>query len=154
MAARRKKLTVIVAVAAAVALTGAAMALWSATGQGDGRATALSAQDVTVTAVVGTADLYPGFTNGDVYFTLTNTNPYAITFTDMTVNSITSLDIGNCPSANVTVTGASGLALNVAANTTSGTLSVANVATMLITAPNGCQGVGFNVNLTLTGSQI
>lgn len=149
---RRKSLYVVVAVVV-VAIGGIAMALWSATGTGSGRATATSAQSVTVTASTGPGDLYPGFTAGDVYFTLTNPNPYAVTFTSMTAGTVTSADPTACPSANVTVTGATGLSLTVAANSTSGQLSIADVASMASAAPDGCQGMSFDIALTLTGSQ-
>lgn len=133
---------------------GFAPAAWSGSGSGSGRATARTAQTATVNATTGAADLYPGFTDGDVHFTLTNTNPYPITFTSMSSGTVTSLDAGNCPAANVTVdASASGLSLTVAANSTSGPLSIADVVNMAAAAPDGCQGVGFNIALTLTGSQ-
>ena len=149
----KKKLMIGVA-SLVIAAGGVAVALWSATGTGSGTARALTAQTVTVTAQTGAADLYPGFTGGDVYFSLTNTNPYAITFTSMTAGVVTSGDEANCPASNVTVANASGLTLNVGANATSGTLTIANVASMASGAPDGCQGVTFTVALTLTGSQV
>jgi hypothetical protein len=137
-----------------LALSGVALALWTSTGSGSGRAQSLSAVGVTVTATTGTADLYPGFANGDAYFTLTNTNPYPIRFTSMTSGTVTSSDTTACPSSNVTVDGsASGLTLDVAANSTSAPLSIADVVNMDVAAPDGCQGKTFNIALTLTGSQ-
>jgi hypothetical protein len=136
-----------------VGVTGMAFALWSASGTGSGTSTALSAQTVTVTAVTGTADLYPGFTDGDVSFTLTNNNPYPVTFTSMTAGTVTSSN-GGCPAAtHLSVDNASGLSLTVAGNSTSGTLSIPDVVTMASGAPNACQGVTFTIALTLSGSQ-
>jgi hypothetical protein len=132
----------------------AAWAMWSANGSGSGRSTALTAQTVTVNAVSGTADLYPGFNNGDLFFTLTNTNPYPVRFTAMSAGTVTSSDTVNCPSSNVTVdASATGLTVDVAANSTSGTLSVADVVNMALAAPNGCQGKTFTIVVTLTGAQ-
>ncbi len=151
---RKWKIAAIVGAFVGVAGAGIGYALWSANGTGSGRAAAVSAQSVTVTAVTGAADLYPGFTQGDVFFTLTNPNPYPVTFTAMASGAVTSSDIPNCPSSNVTVaTTATGLTLNVAANATSATLSIPNVVTMIGAAPDGCQGKTFDIALTLTGAQ-
>ena len=115
----------------------------------------VTAVTVTVTAVTGTADLSPGFVDGDVFFTLTNTNPYPVTFTSMASGAVTSSNTGACPSSNVTVdASATGLSLTVAANATSATLSIPDVVNMLAAAPDGCQGKTFDIVLTLTGSQV
>lgn len=147
-----KKFAVIGAVGS-ILVAGTVAALWSANGAGGGQAKALTAQSVTVNAAVGAADLYPGFSAGDVYFTLTNTNPYPIEFTAMTSGAITSSNAGACPASNVTVASASGLSLTVAANATSTSQSIADVVSMGSAAPDGCQGVTFTIALTLTGSQ-
>jgi hypothetical protein len=149
----KKKVAVVGLVVAALLGGTVAYALWSANGTGSGNAKALTAQTITVNASTGTADLYPGFTGGKVYFTLTNPNPYAVTMTNMTSGAITSSDPTNCPSSNVTVGNASGLTLNAPANSTTGQLSISNVASMAVGAPDGCQGVTFTVALTLTGTQ-
>ena len=151
---RRLKIAVTGATIVGVACGGVSWAVWSANGSGSGRASSLTAQSVTVTAATGSADLYPGFTQGDVFFTLTNPNPYPVTFTAMASGAVTSSDIPNCPSSNVTVAAtATGLTLNVAANATSATLSIPNVVTMAAAAPDGCQAKTFNIVLTLTGTQ-
>lgn len=151
----KHKFVVVGAVIGTLAVGGIAAALWSSSATGPGRAGARTAQTVTVAAVTGAADLYPGFTGGDVYFTLANTNPYPIEFTLMTAGTVTSSNPTNCPvSGNVSVVGASGLTLAVAANATSGTLSIADVVSMTAAAPDGCQGVTFTIPLTLTGSQV
>ncbi|HEX2785768.1 MAG TPA: hypothetical protein VHN36_19495, partial [Ilumatobacteraceae bacterium] len=118
----------------------AAYALWTSTGSGSSGAKALTAQTITVSASSGTADLYPGFTQGDLYFTSANTNPYPVTFTSMTPGSITSSDQTNCPAANVSVVSASGLSIVVPAGATASPGTVANVVTMAAGAPDGCQG--------------
>lgn len=149
----RKQKTATVVVIAGLIGGGAAAALWSANGAGSGQARATTAQSVTVTAATATADLYPGFTGGDVSFTLTNPNPYPITFTSMTPGAVVSSNAGACPASNVTVIGATGLSLPVAASSTTGTQSISDVVTMVAGAPDGCQGVTFAINLTLSGAQ-
>lgn len=151
---KKKKKAVIALGVAAVVGGGAAAALWTATGTGPGQSKALTAQTVVITAATATADLYPGFTAGDVFFSMNNTNPYPITFTSMTAGTITSSNAGACPSTNVTVASATGLNLSVGANSASSAQSIADVVTMAAAAPDGCQGVTFTINLTLSGSQV
>jgi hypothetical protein len=83
---KRKKLFIALVGIAMLVLGGIAYATWSAVGSGSGTATAKSAVNITVAGSPGTADLYPGG-SGAVYFTLDNTNPYAVTFTDMVAGS-------------------------------------------------------------------
>jgi hypothetical protein len=139
---------------------GAVFALWSATGTGPGRARATTAVTATVTPVncAGTpacVDLYPGYTGGDVYFTITNANPYSITFTGMTAGAVTvdALHAAACPASSITVSPASGLSLLAPASSTTAELSISNVVTMISAAPDGCQGASFDISLILTGSQ-
>lgn len=107
----RKKIVVTTAVLFTLAAGGVAVALWSATGSGSGQAQATTAVAAEIAAASGEPDLFPGFTDGDVSFTITNDNPYDIEFTDMTAGTVTSSDEANCPASNVTVAGASGLSL-------------------------------------------
>ena len=149
----RNKVAALVIALTVMLTAGLAVALWTANGTGSGNARALTAQTITVNATTGTADLYPGFAGGDVHFTLTNTNPYAVTFDAMTPGAITSSNPGACSASNVTASSATGLSLPVGANATSGAQSIANVVAMDSGAPDGCQGVTFTIALTLTGSQ-
>lgn len=135
-------------------VAGGAYALWAAQGAGSGSASSGAAVTVTVTASDGPTDLYPGFTEGDVYFTLTNDNDFPVVFTAATAGVVTPDDAELCPAANVTVAGATGLDLEVAANTTTEQLSIPDVVTMLASAPDDCQSMSFGVVLTLTGSQV
>jgi hypothetical protein len=149
---RRRKLICIAVAGVTLLGGGIAAALWTANGTGSGQSRALSAQVLTVTAATGAADLYPGFTGGDVFFTITNPNPYPVTFTSMTSGVITS-SIPACASSNVTAGTATGLSLAVLANATSGMQSIVDVVTMDSAAPDACQGATFTIALTLTGSQ-
>lgn len=148
-----KKLAVVATAVGVVVAGGVAYALWSATGSGSGTATALTAQTITVTAATGAADLYPGFTQGDVYFTVSNNNPYAVTFASMTPGTITSSNEGACPAAKLTVASATGLGMAVAGNASNVAQSIPNVVTLASDAPDGCQGVTFTIALTLSGTQ-
>lgn len=132
---------------------GIAGALWSASGSGSGEANAVTAQVVTVSAATGAADLFPGFSGRDVFFTVTNPNPYSVLFSSMAVGTVTSSDPIGCPSSSVSVASATGLNVAVAANTTSATQSIVDVVTMVAGAPNACQGATFTIALTLSGSQ-
>ncbi len=151
---RRKKITSIVIAGLIMAAGGITYSMWTATGSGPGQAKALTAVALTVNAATGTADLYPGFSGGDVYFTLTNTNPYGVNFTSMTAGAVTSSDPSGCPATNVTVASAGSLNLSVGANATAVPESIADVVSMASAAPNGCQGAIFTIALTLTGSQV
>ena len=149
----KQTLVVVGSAGAAVAAAGTAYGLWTSSGAGSGRAQATTAQTITVTAATGTADLYPGFADGDVRFTLTNPNPYPVTFTSMSPGAITSSNQGACNASLVTVDPLAGLSLAVGAGQTTGMQTIADVVTLDGTAPDGCQGVAFTIQLTLTGSQ-
>ncbi|MCB1002862.1 MAG: hypothetical protein KDB35_01630 [Acidimicrobiales bacterium] len=152
-AQKRNKIAALVIAITVLLTAGLAVALWTADGTGSGNARALTAQTITVNATTGAADLYPGFTDGDVHFTLTNPNPYDVEFDSMTPGAITSSDPVNCPASNVSAVGDTGLSLPVSANSTSGAQSIQDVVSMSAAAPDGCQGVTFTIALTLTGSQ-
>jgi hypothetical protein len=150
---RRKKILAGGAILATVALAGgAAFAAWSSDGGGSGRARSIEAVDAVINPANGTADLYPGFDEGDVYFTIDNPNDYPITYTTMTAADVTSSDETACAASNVTVDGATDLAL-VAPPGTSTQLSIADVVSMDLAAGDGCQNQSFDVELTLTGAQ-
>jgi hypothetical protein len=156
-----RKMTVVSAFLAVASIAGIAFAVWTATGTGSGNAKALTAATVTVDAVTGTADLYPGGPAGNVSFTLTNTNPYAVSFDTVTAASVSSVSggIGGSPPCATTDLTVATLPLTgftpvtVGANTTSATQSISGVISMDSEAPNACQGAVFTVSLTLTGSQ-
>jgi hypothetical protein len=149
----RKKKFLVLGAAGAVALgSGAAYALWTASGTGPTSSLSRTAITITVAASTPTADLYPGFTGGDLAFTLRNDNPYPVTFSSMAPGTVTS-GSGTCAASNVTVAPASGLTLTVAANSTSAPQVIDNVVTMSVNALDACQGVTFTVPITLTGTQ-
>ncbi len=146
---------VIVAGGVACALVmGVAFALWTQTGTGTGSAKALQAAPSTVAVDSATADLYPGFDGGDLYFKVDNPNPYPVRFTSMTAGAVTSSNPTGCPESNATVANKSGLSIDVPANTTTAvSKTIADVVTLASNAPNACQGVTFSINVTLSGAQ-
>jgi hypothetical protein len=150
---KRRKLVIGGCIAVAAIGGGAvAYAEWSNTASGTGRARATTTVQASVDPVDGTPDLYPGFTQGDVFFRIQNPNGFPITYTDMTPGTITSSDPAACPASNITVAPKAGLSL-ASPTGTSGTLSITDVVAMAQTAPNGCQGVSFGIALTLSGLQ-
>jgi hypothetical protein len=105
---------------------------------------------VRVTAVAGSADLYPGFAGGDVAFTVANPDPWPLTFDSMTPGAISSDSPSRCPAGAISVAPATdlGLTLGPAALRT---VSIRDVVAMAESAPDGCQGVTFTVALRLSG---
>jgi hypothetical protein len=110
-------------------------------------------EPITVIPADGPPDLFPGFNAGDVTVRLENPNPFAVTVRTMTPNGVTSGDPEACPSSNVTVRPADGLALFVAAASTTGPLTIPDVVSMARDAPDGCQGVGFTIRLDVTADR-
>lgn len=156
---KRVALSLASAVVTVGVTAGAAVAVWSASGSGSGSGAATIAQGLTVTAITPTgpaASLYPGGPAAPVYFQVANPNPYAVTITGLSWGTPTSTDPAACPSSDISVdTGApTTVSISIPANTPAGTAYQENgVLDMSHSAPNGCQGVAFNVPLTVTGTQ-
>ncbi len=131
----------------------ATFASWSASGTGDATAGAAIARPLVVTAGTTTADLYPGFGLGDVFLTVDNPNPYPVVITAITPGAITS-SAPACTASNVSVATATGLSIPVAAGALAAAVTVPNVVTMIAGAPDACQGVTFDVSVTLAGAQV
>jgi hypothetical protein len=148
----------------AVAGTCIAFAAWTANGSGPGSSQALTSVDSVVSADTATADLYPGAPAGAVFFKITNTNPYDVTFTKITSISVVSDDTANCPTlGNVSVPAATvnapivlATGVSVPAHTTAAlavSRSIPGLVTLDHGAPDGCQGKTFTTTLTLLGMQ-
>lgn len=147
-------------VAAALLGGGVALATWSASGSGTGSALAYTEQTVTVNAVALTstsASLYPGGPAGNVYFTVTNPNPYEVKITNIAWGTPTSSDPTACPSSVISVdSGAptSGLDLVIPADGTSPAVQVNSVLDLSSSATDACQGNLFDVPVTVSGQQV
>lgn len=133
-------------------VVGLAYAVWTSQGGGTTRSAATAAVAAVVSPADGDPDLYPGFTEGDLAFTVANPNPYPVTFTDMVAGTVASSDEANCPGTWVTVEDASNLNVHATPGD-SETLTIADVVAMDADAPSGCQNVYFDVTVTLTGYQ-
>lgn len=160
MKARKLVIAGAAVVAAVLMGGGLAFAYWSATGSGSGSALADTAQPVTVNTVALTstsASLYPGGPAGNVYFTVTNPNPYPIKITNITWGTPTSSNPTACSSALISVDpGAptTGLDITVGANGTSTPVEVSAVLDLSSSATAGCQGNSFSVPITASGQQV
>ena len=131
---------------------GVAMAAWTQTGSGSGAAQAKTAVASVVTAGTTTADLYPGKTGGNLSMSITNPNPYPVTFTSATGGAIT-VDAGHagCTTTGVTVSTASFAGITVPAGS-GGTALSAPIVAMDNTSLNACQGATFTIAVTLSGT--
>ena len=134
---------------------GGAYAYFASTGSGTGHATTGSPVTVIATATSGTADLLPGG-SGAASFTLNNTNPFAVTFKQVTSAGVVSNNTIACPSANVsiaeTIPFTFSPTITVSGGGTSGTETIAHLVKLAATAPSSCQGITFTVTFTLSGS--
>ena len=148
---RRRLLAVSVVTAVVTTAGGVAYGAWSSAAAGTSGARSLTAVTATVDVVVGAADLYPG-ASGAVHFTVTNPNDYPVLFTAADLGAVVSDDETACPAANLTVTDKTGLAIAVAAGSTSADQFLPTAVTLSSTAGDGCQGRTFVVTTTLTGS--
>ncbi len=148
------------AVAAVLIGGGVALATWSASGSGTGSALAYSEQTVTVNAVAlssGQASLFPGGPAGNVYFTVTNPNPYAIKITNVAWGTPSSGNPLACPSSVISIDAnapTGGLSLTIPADGTSAAVQVNGVLDLASTATDTCSGNSFNVPVTVSATQL
>lgn len=150
-----RKIAVTSAATLGALIVGIAFANWTATGSGSGSAKAVTATVSAVTGDTPNATLYPSATfNGDLFFKVDNTNPYPVRFTDATLGTVTSSNPTGCPASNVAVQNATGLTIDVPADTTTPqSAQLSDVAKMSSSAPTQCQGVTFTIAVDLSGTQ-
>jgi hypothetical protein len=156
----RKLLVLVGAPIAAVGIgVGVASAVWTVGGSGSGAGGATVANNLTVTATTPTgaaASLYPGGPAGAVYFTVNNPNPFAVTITGIQWGTPTSSDTTTCANSNISLDPAAptSVSISIPANGSgTGGYSEPGVLDLAHTAPNGCEGVSFNVPMTVTATQ-
>jgi hypothetical protein len=158
---KHKKPIIAAAVAAGVlaAGVGTAVAVWTVTGTGSGSGGAAIASGLTVTAFTPTgaaANIYPGGPAGSVNFQVANPNPFAVTITAIQWGTPVSTNPSSCPTSNISLDANAPTSVNISvpANATPGTVYVVpGVLDLAHSAPNGCQGVSFNIQMTVTGAQ-
>jgi hypothetical protein len=149
----------VIAVGAIVATAGAALAVWTVSGSGSGSGAATVANNLTVTALTPSgpaASLYPGGPAGSVYFQVANPNPFAVTITGLAWGTPTSNNPTTCPNSNISLDPAAptSVSISIPANATASTAyQIPNVLDLSHGAPNGCEGVSFNVPVTVTATQ-
>jgi len=144
------------ALALAVAGAGVAYAAWSANTSGQGSAVAMVAQAITLSPnASGTATMYPGGPAATIYFNASNPNPYAVNFTTASYSSPVSNSTVSCPNSNISIAPGAPTTVSVSlpANASNVPLSIPGVLQLSHTAPDGCQGVSFNVSVQLTGAE-
>jgi hypothetical protein len=153
-------LTTAASVMAAIAVTaGVAIAVWTVNGSGAGAGAATVAQSLTVTAFIPSgpgATLYPGGPAGPVYLTVANPNPFAVTITGLSWGTPVSTNPTSCANSNISLdpSAPTTASISIPANAPAGTVYQINgVLDLAHSAPNGCQGVGFDIPLTVTGAQ-
>jgi hypothetical protein len=133
---------------------GIAFAAWTAGGSGNGYAKAATVGALTTVdaSASTTAQLYPGGT-GDVKITVSNPNAFPVTVTGVSGSgTITSNAGATCTNATgVTFTDTTGLT-DVAAASTTTTITLTNKASMSNSSNNACQGAIFTIPVTLTGT--
>jgi hypothetical protein len=147
-----------VAVAALIIGSGIAIAAWSVSGTGSGSGAATVASSLVVTPVTpagANASLYPGGPAAPVFFNIQNPNPFAVTITSVAWGSATSTATGSCASTNISIDAAAPttLSITVPANSTASDVQVNGVLDLAHSAGNACQGVAFDVVMTVTGVQ-
>lgn len=136
-----------------------AMAAWVATGTGTGSAMAITATDLVVSDGTASPDLYPGFTDGDLYLSVENPNPYDVTVTTIepdllgTVSSDGGVDCQGADTGVVLDAGQTTLpvAVDIAAGATE-SFTVEDVVTMTNDSDDSCQGATFSIPVTVTGA--
>jgi hypothetical protein len=147
-----KKSSVAVVLTGMLLAASVATAAWLANGDGSGAAKAISATPLTVEVATASADLYPGFTNGDLFLKINNPNPYAVTVTTVTpgTGSVTSDAVG-CGTGQVSIDASTTVSIDVPASSST-TTSVADIVNMGATAANACQGATFTIPVSVSGT--
>lgn len=129
---------------------GVAVAQWSALGVGGGAVSAGAPVVVTVHGGSVPADLHPGAT-GDLALALDNPNGYAVRFTEMTGGAVTP-SAASCPAGAVALVDGP-VDLVVPAHADGHAEVLEDVVRMARSAPDGCQGATFSIEVSLVGTQ-
>jgi hypothetical protein len=159
MKLRSARRTTIVAMFVGGMLAGSvALAAWVATGTGTGSAKAISAVPLVVVNGTASADLYPGFTDGDLYLGVTNPNAYPVKITSVAqaAGSVSSDKGVACQGAGTGVSLDVGsivlpAPVSIAAGATV-PFTVVNVVNMTNASDDSCQGATFTIPVTVTGA--
>ncbi len=148
---RGRKVAVLAIGAVGALAATAAFAAWTVGGGGTGTATATSAQNLTTSVATTTAALYPGLTGSNLYLTVNNPNPFAVTITSVNANGAATADAGHPTCVTTGVTYTTTAVSQVVPASGSASFTVPSVA-MSNASDNGCQGATFTVPVTFTAS--
>ena len=150
----RSRGSLIAAVVAALAVTGAAAAYWTGGGGGAGAGSTGTTQPVTLSPATPVAQLYPGGRSG-VRLTVTNPNPAPVRVDSFGLDTTQGTG-GFAVDAGHAGCGLSSLSVTTDTNGGAGwtipgggavTLTLADALAMHTTAANACQGATFTVHL-------
>lgn len=147
---RKTKRTAVVGIAALGLIGGGvALAAWTATGTGQGDATATSAKDLIVN--VGSATgLYPTGSE-NVSFTVRNPNPYQVTLTNAHPTNFTVDAAHSACNVGASISAADVALTDVLAASTTGAAHTV-VVEMDNDAIDACQGATFSFDLVVAGA--
>ncbi len=146
-----RKVAVLAIGAVGALAASAAFAAWTVGGGGTGTASATSSQNLTTSVATTTAALYPGVTGSDLYLTVNNPNPFAVTITSVNANGAATADAGHASCVTTGVTYTTTAVSEVVPASGSASFTVPSVA-MDNTSDTGCQGATFTVPVTFTAS--
>lgn len=146
-------------IAGTLVLGGSAYAYFTTTGTGTGTASVGLGKNVTSVAATATSGLvYPSTTyKGTLHLTLTATTNAKVTGVARDASRAITVSGGlggspACAGSDITLSPATGLNINLTANTPL-TTSIPAVVAMSINAPNSCQGAIFTIPVILTAQE-
>jgi hypothetical protein len=156
-----RKVAAFGSVVTAVALGGAAMALWTSSGSGSATAGSVAIESSTIAPGANGGDLYPGATK-TITVTVDNPNPYAVNL--LKITGVNAADQTGCAGSNVSVatlgngtdpvapTGGTGTSIAAKAGALNGSRTYTMSVTMASAAPDGCAGKSFT--FTFSGASL
>jgi hypothetical protein len=152
-----RKHVIILTLLIAFLIAATAIGAWVTSNNGNAYARAGTASPITLgdASASTTGDLYPSGT-GTVKISVANPNPFPVRITSVTLTSggtITSnVSACNTGGTGVTFTNQTGLTLDLAANASATTFSLANAASMSNSSDNSCQGAVFTIPVDVTAT--
>ena len=129
---------------------GAGYAAWTVTASGSSGASSGAPQAGVVSAATPATRLFPGGAT-PLSFTVTNPNPFPVTYTSVGFGAVSVDDATACPPATHLTTQNQTVSITLAAGATSSVQTPAGAITMRSTAPDGCQNRTITVATTVSG---
>jgi hypothetical protein len=149
----RRKLTLMGAVLALFLLGSVVFAAWLVTGEGNGAAQAVTADDLVVQPGTTSADLYPG-ADGDVNLSIENPNAFDVEVQTIVADGAVTTTAPGCNTTGVSFTDQTGITgMTVAAGATIN-VSLDDAASMNNSSDNACQGATFSVPVAVTAQSV